>query len=142
MPGYGEVSHWFSDFYAPYLTSKFSYAPRDPCSEFVPPPEDLDLSTVFWTRETRASRGLDIVQLDRLHDVRQRRRAAGGPGRGGAPREIDTITEAMYLEHGGGRCVCVPVARGGAQGSGRSGRPARRAAPAIGDELPGAARQG
>lgn len=108
---YDELNTWFNDSYAPYLNTKFSYAPADPASDFAPLPERLDLSEVFRTRETRLSRGCSIsyggvvyvmvdgdgVLLEVPDDTR-------------LDVHVDAITEAMYVERSGKRWSCVPVA--------------------------------
>lgn len=112
VPSYGEVNRWFNDFYAPYLNSKFSFAPRDPRSEFAPLPRGLDLSSVFRTRETRVSRGCAISYGSTVYMMCDE---------GGALLEVpdgtrlavhvDMITELMYVEREGRRYACAPVAR-------------------------------
>jgi len=60
VAGYDAINGWFNDFYAPYLNAKFSYAPLDPRSDFMPLSASLDLSEVFRTRESRLSRDCPI----------------------------------------------------------------------------------
>lgn len=112
VSGYDELNAWFNDFYAPYLNSKFSYAPLDPASDFVPLPDGLDLSAVLRTREARLSRGCSIsyggtayVMVDAdgvLLEV---------PDGTRLDVHVDAITEEMYVEHSGRRWPCVAVAR-------------------------------
>ena len=117
--GYDEINPWFNDFYAPYLNAKFSYAPRDPASDFSPLPEGLDLSSVFRTRESRVARGCSIsygrvtyVMADADGELLE------VPDGTRLDVHVDAITEEMYVERSGGRWACVPVA--GREGPGPS----------------------
>lgn len=112
VPGYAEANRWFNDFYAPYLNSKFSYAPRDPRSEFAPLPRGLDLSSVFRTRETRVSRGCSISYGSTVYMMCDDDGVLlEVPDGTTLAVHIDMVTELMYVERGGRRYACVPVAR-------------------------------
>ena len=107
VTSYGRLSPWFNEFYAPYPNSKFSYRPLDPRSDFMPLPEELDLSEVFRTRETRLSRGCSIsykrvtfmmADVDGvLLEV---------PDGTRLDVHVDAITEEMYVERSGKRWAC------------------------------------
>lgn len=101
----------YSDFYAPYLNAKFSYRPADPRSEFSPLPEGADLSAVFRTRETRLSRGCTISYEAVVYAMCD----ADGvllevPDGTALSVHVDAVTEEVYVERGGRRWACVPVA--------------------------------
>lgn len=110
--GYGELNRWFNDFYAPYLNRKFSYAPLDPRSEFAPLPEGVDLGEVFRTRETRLSRGCAISYRSVMYAMCD----SDGvllevPDGTSLDVHVDVVSEEMYVERGGRRYACVPLAR-------------------------------
>lgn len=143
VPGYGELNRWFNDFYAPYLNTKFSYAPADPADDFAPLPAGLDLSSVFRTREGRLAKGCAISYGGTVYMM------ADGDGvllevpdgtRLGV--HVDAITEEMYVEWAGRRWSCLAVAE--REGRGAIGVEDRRDLQRRLAEmqLPGARREG
>jgi AraC-like DNA-binding protein len=115
---YDEPNAWFNEFYAPYLNMKFSYAPLDPTSDFVPLPGGLDLSEVFRTRETRLARGCSISYGGAIYMMAD----ADGvvlevPDDTKLDVHVDAITEEMYVERSGKRWPCVEVAKRERQGT-------------------------
>ena len=125
ITSYDRLNQWFNDFYAPYLNTKFSYAPLDPASDFMPLPPSLDLSEVFRTRETRLSRGCAISYGGTLYMMVD----TDGvllevPDSTALDVHLDAITEEMYVERSGRRWACVPVAK--REGRGPAGVQDRR----------------
>lgn len=125
VAGYDELNGWFNEFYAPYLNSKFSWAPADPRSDFSPLPAGIDLSEVFRTRETRLARGCSISYGGTVYVMVD----ADGvilevPDGTRLDVHVDAITERMYVERAGERWSCVAVAR--REGRGAIGTQDRR----------------
>lgn len=111
IDSYDRLNAWFNDFYAPYLSAKFSYPPRDPVSDFIPRPEGTDLSRIFRTRETRVSHGCAIS----YGGTRYMMADADGvvlevPDGTVLDVRVDAVTEEMYVERSGRRWGCVPIA--------------------------------
>lgn len=119
VAGYDAINGWFNDFYAPYLNAKFSYAPLDPRSDFMPLSASLDLSEVFRTRESRLSRGCSISYKGVVYMMVD---ADGvileAPDDTRLDVHVDAITEELYVERSGKRWACVPVARRRGRGPG------------------------
>lgn len=119
VAGYDAINGWFNDFYAPYLNAKFSYAPLDPRSDFMPLPASLDLSEVFRTRESRLSRGCSISYKGVVYMMVD---ADGvileAPDDTRLDVHVDAITEEVYVERSGKRWACVPVAKRRGRGPG------------------------
>ncbi|MBR3383785.1 MAG: hypothetical protein IKG69_01020, partial [Atopobiaceae bacterium] len=143
VAGYGAINGWFNDFYAPYLNAKFSYAPLDPRSDFMPLSASLDLSEVFRTRESRLSRGCSISYKGVVYMMVD---ADGvileAPDDTRLDVHVDAITEELYVERSGKRWACVPVAR--REGTGFSDIQDRRALQRLLSDMQcgGAAREG
>lgn len=115
---YDELNAWFNEFYAPYLNMKFSYAPADPKSDFVPLPEGLDLTEVFRTRETRLARGCSISYGGAIYMMADADGVAlEVPDDTRLDVHVDAITEEMYVERSGKRWACVEVAKRERQGT-------------------------
>lgn len=125
ITSYEQLNPWFNEFYAPYLNTKFSYAPLDPASDFAPLPAGLDLGEVLRTRETRLSRGCAISYRGWVYMMAD----ADGvvlevPDGTELDVHVDAITEEMYVERSGRRWACVPVAK--REGRGQMGVQDRR----------------
>ena len=103
------ASNAFVDFYATLLDSKFSYAPLDPRSNFMPLPSALGLGRVFLTREARSRAGAPyrwgaacvMVDLDGV--------VLGVPNDTRPNVHVNAITKEIYVERSGMRWKCVPV---------------------------------
>lgn len=140
---YDELNAWFNDFYAPYLNSKFSYAPLDPADDFAALPPSLDLSEVFRTRETRLSRGCAISYGGAVYMMADGDGAVlEVPDGTRLDVHVDAISEEMYVERSGRRWACVRVAE--REGRGPIGAQDRRELQRLLSEMQGegAARRG
>ena len=107
---YDTLNAWFNEFYAPYLNTKFSFAPEDPEPAFAALPDGTDLSRVFRTRETRTARRGTISYARTLYMLVDADGVIWNPGEGvKVSVHVDCMTEEMYAERNRRRYSMVPI---------------------------------